>query len=65
VPETVLDATIDDRSAASLRFRVSTFGATTAASAAVRASLVRAALAKPAEPCEALADGNLRLAVQE
>jgi hypothetical protein len=60
-PQTVLEATIDERSAKDDRYHVSTFASGTSLPATVQAKLVRATLAKPAEQCEVLENGRLQL----
>lgn len=65
VPQSLLEATIGGASSRSVRFHVSSFGTTTPESASVKASLARAALAKPAAQCEVLQGGELQLVSPE
>lgn len=64
VPQSVLEATIG-RSVAGIRFHLTSFGGggsnPAPEPARVAATLVRASLAKPAERCEVLENGHLRL----
>lgn len=61
VPESLLEATIGGTSAKAVRFNVTSFGGKIPESTRVKASLVRAAVARPAEQCEVLESGQLEL----
>jgi hypothetical protein len=61
VPESLLEATIGEASAKAVRFHVTSFGGKIPESTRVKASLVRAAVARPAEQCEVLESGQLEL----
>jgi hypothetical protein len=65
MPRSVLAATIDETSAKNDSFDVRTFsnrlGKSVAEPVGVGAGFVRAALTKPAEQCEVLDNGKLRL----
>ena len=67
VPQSVLEATIAEASSKSDQFHITSFGGgglhPKPEPANVEADLVRAVLAKPAETCEVLENGHLRLAV--
>lgn len=66
VPQSVLEATIDEASSKSDQFHTTTFGGgglhPKPEPASIEADLVRAVLAKPGETCEVLENGHLRLA---
>jgi hypothetical protein len=61
VPQSLLEATIGGTSAKTVRFNVTSFGGTIPESTKVKASLVRAAVARPAEQCEVLESGQPEL----
>jgi hypothetical protein len=60
LPRTLIEATIAQHGP--VRFHVSTYSSGIPEPPAVKAALVRAALAHPSEQCEVLDDGRLRLA---
>jgi hypothetical protein len=60
VPQSLLVATIGGESRA-VRSHVTLFGGRLGEPAAVKATIARAALAKPAEPCQALDGGELQI----
>jgi hypothetical protein len=61
VPESLLEATIGGPSPKSVQFHVTSFGGKIPESPRVKASLVRAAVARPAEQCDVLESGHLEL----
>jgi hypothetical protein len=61
VPQSLLEARIGGASAKTVRFHVTSFGGKIPESTRVKASLVRAAVARPAEQCEVLESGQLEL----
>jgi hypothetical protein len=60
VPQSLLVATIGGESRV-VRSHVTSFGGRLGEPATVKATIARAALAKPAEPCQALDDGELQI----
>ncbi len=69
VPQSVLLATIGEATSKNDRFQITSFGGggrhPKPEPVSVEASLVRAELAKPAETCEVLENGHLRLALSQ
>jgi hypothetical protein len=67
VPQSVLEATMSDAASKKDAFHISSFGGgghnPKPEPANIEADVVRANLANPAEPCEVLESGHLRLAV--
>lgn len=61
VPQTLLEATIGQAKVKDVQYHVTTFGGRVPVPASVEATLVRAVESKPAERCEALENGQLRL----